>query len=234
MTDPHSALIVVAHPDDEILGAGGLASRLTCRGVPVRAAILCSDVAARTNRPGDGDLQYDLMKAAETLGMGEPLLGTFPNIQMNTVPHLELVQFVENAIEETGADVIVTHHPEDLNDDHKQVSSAAQAAARLPQRKEGLPRLRSLHFMEVLSSTDWGYPASDGGFTPNSFIELGEHHLARKLAALSCYRDVMRPYPHPRSVEAIRGLAQVRGAQAGMVLAEAFDTRFLNLDFLSW
>ena len=36
----------------------------------------------------------------------------------------------------------------------------------------------------------------------------------------------MRPYPHPRSKEALRALATVRGAQSGTNLAEAFETAF--------
>ena len=202
---------------------------MTSQGITVQAVILCGQVSARAGRPADDDLGHDLREAAGTLGMCPPLLGDFPNIRMNTVPHLDLVQFVEGAIEQTGPDLIMTHHPADLNDDHRMVSGAAQAAARLPQRRSGLSPVRSLHFMEVQSSTDWSYPPSDGGFTPNSFIELGEEHLGKKLAALASYRGVMRPYPHPRSTEAVRGLAQVRGAQAGMMYAEAFDTRFIDL-----
>src|SRR5690348_2857867 len=105
-----SVLVVVAHPDDEVLGAGGLAGFLTRRGVPVRACILCGEVDARLHRPEDEQLAEDRSRAAEVLGMGEPILGSFPNIRMNTVTHLEIVQFIEGAIAETGADVLVTHH----------------------------------------------------------------------------------------------------------------------------
>jgi len=37
--------------------------------------------------------------------------GTFPNIEMNTVPHLQLVQHIEAAIKESEPDIIITHHP---------------------------------------------------------------------------------------------------------------------------
>ena len=37
------------------------------------------------------------------------------------------------------------------------------------------------------------------------------------------YRGVMRPYPHPRSVEYITGLAAMRGSQWGCNYAEAFQ-----------
>jgi hypothetical protein len=81
---------------------------------------------------------------------------------------------------------------------------------------------------EVLSSTDWAYPTDRHPFQPNTFIEVGEAGLRRKLDALACYRDVMRPYPHPRSDEAIRSLATLRGAESGLVLAEAFQLVYLD------
>lgn len=227
-----ASLIVVAHPDDEVLGAGGIAGALTDRGHLVTACILSGAVTARKNRPQDHELLSDTLEAAELLGMQEPLMGDFPNIKLNTVPHLELVQFIEEAVVATGATQIFTHHPSDLNDDHRQVSAACQAAARLPLRRRGLPTLEGLHFMEVLSSTDWAFAGAGPTFQPTSFFELGEGLLARKLKALECYRGVMRPAPHSRSVEVVRSLATVRGAQAGMVYAEAFQTAFSDLSYL--
>ncbi|NMM30640.1 MAG: PIG-L family deacetylase [Cellulomonas sp.] len=225
-------LFVVAHPDDEVLGGGGLLGTLADKGHLVTACILSSVAAARDRRPQDHELLEDTLAASKTLGMHAPILGDFPNIKLNVVPHIELVQFIEDAIVSTGATQIFTHHPGDLNDDHRKVSAACQAAARLPLRRDGLPKLQGLHFMEVPSSTDWAFPGAGPAFTPNSFFELGEADLARKLNALHCYRDIMRPMPHPRSIEAVRGLAAVRGGQAGMIYAEAFQSVFTNLGYL--
>lgn len=231
--NPESILVIVAHPDDDILGMGGTAARLTAAGHSVRAAILCGEVAARNHRPSDDDLGADMRRATETVGMGEPILGGFPNIRMNTVDHLDLVQFVEDAIRETQATRLFTLHPNDLNDDHRQVSQATQAAARLSQRGGSVPPLRSLHYMEVLSSTDWAFPGSGiDGFVPDTFFEIGGSGLDTKLEALACYRHVMRPFPHPRSQEIVRGLAALRGGQSGHLYAEGFQTAFLDLDFL--
>ncbi|MGN6300335.1 MAG: PIG-L deacetylase family protein [Angustibacter sp.] len=223
-----SVLVVVAHPDDDVLGVGGTAYQLTQAGVPVRAAILCGQAAARSQRPQDIDLLEDTLRATEILGMGPPIVGGFPNIRMNTVDHLDLVQFIEEAMVETQATHIFTCHPADLNDDHRQTSVAAQAAARLAQRGGRVPPLRGLHFMEILSSTDWSFRGSTR-FEPDAFYEIGRSALEAKQKALAAYRGVMRAYPHPRSEDALQALATLRGAAAGLQLAEAFQTAHLDL-----
>lgn len=161
--------------------------------------------------------------------MEQPRIGPFPNIQFNTVPHLQLVQFIEHAIDETGADTLFTHHPGDINDDHRHTSLACQAAARMYQRRNNGSALRGLHFVEVPSSTDWSFERPSGRFTPNTFVKIGPDLLKRKITALEAYEGVMRPYPHPRSAEVLTALAVLRGAEAGMEHAEAFETVFQDL-----
>jgi len=225
-----SVLVVVAHPDDEVLGCGGTLARLALAGMPARSCILVGDAEVRTHRPDLPDLRQDTHCAQEILGIAPPILGRFPNIRLNTVPHVELVQFIESAIEETEANLIFTHHPSDLNDDHLQTSRACQAAARLFQRRPGLRSLKGLYFMEVPSATDWALSPGPT-FRPDTFVELGEVGLERKLQALRSYQGVMRDYPHSRSEEVLRGLAACRGAQAGMQNAEAFECAFAALTF---
>jgi LmbE family N-acetylglucosaminyl deacetylase len=221
-------LLVVAHPDDEVLMAGASCHLWAAAGVDVASCILVGNAEARTRRPSDQDLDHDLRRAHEVLGIDRIITGSFPNIALNTVPHLDLVQFIENAVQDVQPDVIITHHPGDLNDDHQQTSRACQAAARLSQRGGETRRLRSFMYGEVLSSTDWAYATDTQPFRPNAFTEVGTGGVEKKLEALACYRNVMRPYPHPRSEDSVRGLATIRGSEAGMRMAEAFELAFLD------
>jgi LmbE family N-acetylglucosaminyl deacetylase len=227
-----SILIVVAHPDDEVLGCGGTAAAFASRGKAVFSCILSGDADARNDRPDLSEFHSNISEAQKILGYQEPILGGFPNIRFNAVPHLELVQFIESSIIQTQADIIFTHHPNDINDDHKQTSAACQAAARLFQRRAGIVALRGLYFMEILSATDWTFPSSDA-FRADTFYEIGEDLLDKKIEALRSYEGVMRDFPHPRSEEILRGLAAYRGGQAGMHYAEAFQTAFHALGRVS-
>ena len=217
-------LVIVAHPDDEVLGAGATISILVKQGNEVAVAIMSGKAAARANI--SATLSDDESKAMAIMGVNKVFHADFPNIKMNMVPHLELVQFIEKCIMDWQADAIITHHPSDTNIDHQETARAVNAACRLFQRTDGVPRFRELLYMEVPSSTEWSLNSADNRFIPNTWFEIGKEGVEIKIKALEAYAGVMRSYPHPRSTEAISGLAAYRGAQAGCNYAEAFETVF--------
>lgn len=216
-------LTVTAHPDDEILGFGGSTLVLSNKGNLIYNLILSGNVEARRNRPEEESLRAHSELAQKIVGSQPPIFGSFPNIKFNTVPHIELVQFIEKYIEDIQPDIVITHHPYDLNNDHYHTSIACQAAVRLFQRKPIKP-IKAFYFMEVPSSTDWSFPIDGQQFRPDTFIEIGDDGLNKKIEALHAYEGIMRPYPHPRSNEAIKSLAIIRGSQVGLNLCESFQT----------
>jgi hypothetical protein len=50
-----------------------------------------------------------------------------------------------------------------------------------------------------------------------------ERFLERKIQAMACYESESRPFPHPRSPEALRAIAARWGSVAGLNAAEAFE-----------
>jgi len=216
-----NVLAVVAHPDDELLGCGATLRRLANEGHEVYTAVLSSVAEARHARPDH--LAHVAADAERIVGIRDSMKFEFPNIKMNAVPHLEVVKAVEQAIERFRPTWVFAHHPGDLNSDHRVCYEATMAAVRLPLRmSRGLePTLiRRVYLFEVPSSTDWSSPV-DPPFRPNSFFDASPT-MDDKMAALDAFEGALKPHPHSRSRENVRNLAQMRGAQVGLELAEAF------------
>ena len=57
-------------------------------------------------------------------------------------------------------------------------------------------------------------------FRPSTYVGIAPY-VERKKEALACYAGELRPWPHPRSLEAVSALAQVRGSECGLEAAEA-------------
>ena len=218
-------LSVTAHPDDEVLGFGASAVKWSKKGYKIVNCILSGEADARTFRPELEELKKQTAEAQRIMNCEPPVLYTLPNIKFNTIPHLEIVQLIEEVIQQIKPDFVFTHHPNDLNNDHYHTSIACQAAIRLFQRKP-VKAIKGFFFMEILSSTDWAFPVGNNIFNPNTFVEVGEKNIEIKLKALAAYKGVMRPFPHPRSREVVKGLAAYRGGQAGMQYAESFQCVF--------
>ena len=216
-------LVVVAHPDDEILGCGATLRRLADEGHNVYSVVLCASADARHARPDLDRLREVSTASARAVGIQDSIHHEFRNIHFNVVPHLDMVQAIEKAILQYRPDWVFTHHSGDLNIDHRVCYETTMAAVLLPQRmSHDLPptMIQRVYLFEVLSSTDWAPPTNDA-FRPNSWFDVNAT-LEKKVAALEAFEGALKPYPHSRSAENVRHLAYLRGAQVGIRAAEAF------------
>ena len=213
-----TVLVAVAHPDDEVLGAGGTIARLCQSGRRVYLLYLTDGTGAR-----GGDRAAALRRAtaarraAEILGAESPRFLCFPDNRLDSVPLLEVIHAVESVVREVGPSTIYTHHAGDLNVDHSICLRAVLTACRpLPGSL-----VRQVYAIEIPSSTEWAPPGANSAFVPSRFVDVTAS-LPTKLAALEAYAEEMRPFPHPRSAAAVEALARFRGASAGLEAAEAF------------
>ena len=90
-------LIVAAHPDDEILGAGGTVFRLTEQGNRVSLCVLCGNADNRSYRPSTEALKENMNSATASIGISEIYCGTYKDSNLNVYPHNDIVRFIEDA-----------------------------------------------------------------------------------------------------------------------------------------
>lgn len=218
--DAKKALIVVAHPDDETLGAGGTIRRMVNNGAVVDLLIASDGSSAQFGDDIEACERRNahLNNACDILGIGRRTVLNFPDMRLDTVAHIELNQAIGDVAVEGGYDTILTHHPGDVNLDHQQVFNSVMVVARpVPGTS-----IRTVAAFFVNSSTEWGAPLANSTFMPNVFVDICQT-IDSKLAALAAYKDELRSFPHPRSVEAVRARAQTVGSEVGATHAEAFQ-----------
>lgn len=223
-----NALFVVAHPDDEVLGGGATIARMTEKGIGVHVAVLNTfDVTAYDQKEEHQEL---LRQSQSVLDITSSYFGEYDDSQMNNANHREMVEFIEKVMLATQPDVVFTHHPADVNEDHRWVFQSVIEAFRIGQRQRyDIPPIRELLLMEVLSSTDWGVDTSRNPFRANTFFPVNRTHIQKKIDALKMYNGVLRDVPHPRREDTIESLAKLRGAQGGFEYAEAFECVFRRM-----
>jgi len=211
-------LVIVAHPDDEVLGCGGTIARHVKAGDEVSIVILADGESSReAGSERIAAREQAAREAAKILGAKQVVLHGLPDNQLDSWPRLEIVKLVERHIAELKPAVVYTHHAGDVNVDHRCVHEAVVTACR-PQA--GHP-VRKLMFFETPSSTEWQPPHSNTPFLPNCFVDIsGTFEL--KMKALRVYDSEMRAWPHPRSYAGVEHLVRWRGATVGCDAAEAF------------
>jgi LmbE family N-acetylglucosaminyl deacetylase len=216
--------MVAAHPDDEVLGCGGLIPRLTNEGHEVFIAILGEGLTARYPKPVQAEashikaLQAQSHLVARILQAKEVFHYSLPDNRFDSLPLLEIIKIMEELIEKVKPGVIYTHHAGDLNIDHQIVNRAVLTATR-PVKNH---LVREIYAFEVPSSTEWAFNQLAPSFQPNVFVDISDT-LSLKLKALSYYETEIRVFPHPRSPEAIIATARRWGSGVGCEAAEAFE-----------
>jgi LmbE family N-acetylglucosaminyl deacetylase len=219
-------LLVVAHPDDELLGCGASLNKLIDEyNCHVKVVILGEGITSRSDKRDIQKWQKQLethkeniRKAQKAIGYQELSTYEFPDNRFDSVDLLDIVKSIETEKTAFNPSVLMTHHGGDLNIDHQRTFEAVVTACR-PMSHE---MVKSIITFETPSGTEWQAGSDPRHFIPNLFFRVSKKNLEAKIAGIEFYEFERRPYPHPRSAEALRIQAQRWGVAIGVDFAEAF------------
>ena len=209
---PRRYLVVVAHPDDEALGCGGLIAKASDAGNEVRVLL----ATARCDPRGIAHwpaLLRQFEQSCQLLGaapiLADPLL---PETDAEPSPH-RLTDLILPWVEE--ADAVLTHWPGDVNQVHRGVARAVEIATRPFRRR------RDVSLFEVPTSTDQAFGGTSRlAFAPNEYVVLDASHARRKCEAVELYASEVVA---GRTGDDIERRLRMRGAEIGATFAEAYS-----------
>lgn len=215
--------VVVAHPDDEIIGLGGTLRKHIKQKDQVCVLILGDGKTSRKEKYHPlSDIEkaksnQETSKALKILGINEYYKGFLPDNRFDSVCQLDVIKIISKHIESYQPELIYTHHFGDANVDHQITSKALLISARPTQSKF----ISEVRMFETLSSTEVMNSIPTNTFYPNLFINI-ENELEDKIKALKCYASELQTFPSPRSIEAITYNAYLWGAKNCQPATEAF------------
>lgn len=198
------ALVLAPHTDDGEFGCGGTIARLVEEGSEVTYVAFSAAEKSVPKEFPDDVLRSEVKEATAALGIPESHL-RIGHFEVRDFPRVrqELLDWMIRLRDEIRPDVVYLPSAHDIHQDHAQIHA------------EGLRAFKG--------TTMLGYevPWNNLVFETTAFVRLDERHVAKKVAALACYRSqASRPYANE---ETIRAQARLRGTQAGCRYAETFQ-----------
>lgn len=206
-------LIVVPHPDDESIGAGGLLARLAARGVRLDAVLVTDGEATIGSRLTPEETarrrRAEFVAACATLGARVHATLALPDGTV-TDHHPALVSALVDALRVVGPDLVLAPWPLEAHPDHRATlratAEALSTAATSAREGAAQPAL-------------WTFEAHTPIPNPSHVIDITDH-VATKRAALAAHATAAGAF----DLTACLALARWRSlaTRAGRGEAEAF------------
>lgn len=197
------ALVLAPHTDDEIACAGTMA-RLRREGVDVRYVALSRCEESVPPGFAEDALESEARAACAVLGLAPEHVDVWRfKVRHFPAQRQEILERLYKLGKELAPDLVFLPSSSDNHQDH--ATTAAEG------------------FRAFKHASLFGYesPQNNVTFEATGFVALSEDDFAAKSRAMAAYASqAHRPYV---PAEFLRGLATVRGVQAGVKLAEAFQ-----------
>jgi N-acetylglucosamine malate deacetylase 1 len=209
-------LVIAPHPDDETLALGGAITKFINQGHEVHLLIVSGHLPP-VYKQEDYDITInEAHNAFKVMGVTNFTFLEIPATQIGDLPIHELNKKFTDIVDMLKPHMVFCPYP-DRHIDHRIVFESTMVATRPVGSGKNIEILGAY---ETLSETHWNAPHIEPNFTPNWIIDISDF-IDNKIQALGCYKSQISDFPGPRSIEAVKSLANFRGTQAGFAYGEA-------------
>ena len=211
-------LVIAPHPDDEVLGAGGIIRKISEKGGQVTVLTVSGHLPPLYSKKDYDTTISEAAEAHQKLGVNESIYLEIPATTVSSIPIHELNGQIADVVQKVRPQIVLLPYP-DRHVDHRAIFDSALVSCR-PNNSVGA-NIKTLAAYETLSETHWNAPHIEPNFTPNWTVDISDQ-IDKKLEALACFKSQILPHPNARSIEATRALSVFRGSQVGQLFGESF------------
>jgi LmbE family N-acetylglucosaminyl deacetylase len=212
-------LVVSAHPDDEIIGAGGALLRHIAAGDEV-CWLIITDVLL-THGFDEKVIKKrtdEIERVREGVGFSRVVKFQYPTMTLSSESIIEMVPRISALMNDFKPEIIYTMNRSDAHSDHRVIFDAVMACTKSFRH----PYLRKVLMYETISETEFAPALAEKAFVPNYFVDITDF-FRKKVELATIYESEFGEHPFPRSVRNLEALATFRGASCGVEYAEAFQ-----------
>jgi len=212
-------IVISAHPDDEILGAGGTLLKHKSLGDNLAWVIVTGvDEANGFTKERVRTRELEIQQVTERIGFSKVYKLSYPTMCLNPTLVNEMILKISTIFSEFQPEVIYVMNRSDAHSDHRYTFEAVMACT----KSFRFPFVKKVLMYECISETEFAPPLPEKVFIPNYFVDISEF-FQQKLEVMQIYISELGEHPFPRSNKNIESLATFRGASVGVNYAEAFQ-----------
>jgi len=208
-------LVISAHPDDEVIGMGGTLYKLSKQKHKIHLCVV-TDGTGNTKKNTEEYLKISKLrrtgsiKSSKFLGIKSVDFLGFQDGYLDSTPQIEINIAIEKLIQKYNPQVVYTTPKHDLHTDHHKVHECTVVATRP-------------HYNSVLKILSYEFPTVQKTvFLPNVFVDINKE-FTKKIDAFKFHKTEQQKFPFPRSAKSIKNLAERRGIESNLKLAEGFN-----------
>lgn len=211
-------IVISAHPDDEILGAGGTLIKHRDYGDEIHWLIATNVFESEGfSKERITSRQLEIEEVASRLEMHVHKL-EYPTMGLSSRDLLTMVPKVSKIFQEVEPEVIYVLNRSDAHSDHRILFDAVMACT----KSFRYPSIKEIYMYECVSETEFAPILHEKIFIPNVFVDISKQ-FEEKIDIMAIYESEMGQHPFPRSNRNLEALATFRGASCGVEYAEAFQ-----------
>mgnify|MGYP001452195545 CR=1 FL=1 len=212
-------LVIAPHSDDEVLGCGGLISKIKSSGGKVYVLIFNLGFEKDDTIESQEKRKNEVKSAMDVLNVDDyHVVNDQPdnNRDLDAKPLHSLIEVIETtsnvSLEKIAPTMVAIPTIFSHHQDHVHVHHACIAAL----RPISTPVSNVVLSYEAPEHSRW---SANGIFEPNLFVEI-DNEIDDKIEAFMKYESQVRP--GGRDADSIRNQARYRGQEVGKELCEAF------------